>query len=438
MKITSSYGVELRHIGKMLNGTIEIYRKALAYLIDVVNKEWDAASAVKGVKKQVQCVEKWIHTTKSNMAKYDFDQRFYKMPSYLRRAVIAEAIGAVSSYRSNYANWEAAGKIGKEPKLTTDRHSMPVFYRDNMYLEGDEAYTAKLKLLVNNDWVWVPVSLLPTDINYLKKYWSNCDASAPALEKKHGKYFLRFSFEEKVALSDTPINEQKICSVDLGINTDAVCSIMCADGTILARKFINFTSDKDQVYTVLNRIKRFQREHGSKDVGSLWRYAARLNEEHAIKVANAIVSFATEHFVHCIVFEHLSMNGKKRGSRKQRLQMWRKNYIQEVVTHKAHRLGMRISRICAWKTSQLAFDGSGPVQRDEDNYSLCTFSSGKRYNCDLSASYNIGARYFIRELLKSPLVTAGSDILTKVPDARRRTSCTLATLLRLNEALACL
>lgn len=43
---------------------------------------------------------------------YPFDQedrRFYKMPCYLRRAAINEAIGKVSSYRSNLANWEQAG-----------------------------------------------------------------------------------------------------------------------------------------------------------------------------------------------------------------------------------------------------------------------------------------------------------------------------------------
>ena len=77
---------------------------------------------------------------------------------------------------------------------------------------------------------------------------NNCeDKSAPTLEKIHNKYYLRFSFTETVTLSDTPIAEQIICAVDLGINTDAVCSIMKADGTILARKFIDFASDKDRM-----------------------------------------------------------------------------------------------------------------------------------------------------------------------------------------------
>ena len=31
---------------------------------------------------------------------------------------------------------------------------------------------------------------------------------------------------------------------------------------------------------------------------------------------------------------------------------------------------------------------------------LCTFRNGKTYNCDLSASLNIGARFFLREYAK--------------------------------------
>ena len=48
-------------------------------------------------------------------------------------------------------------------------------------------------------------------------------------------------------------------------------------------------------------------------------------------------------------------------------------------------------------TSRLAYDGSGKVLRGKesdrttDNYSICEFSTGKIYHCDLNASYNIGA-----------------------------------------------
>ena len=70
--------------------------------------------------------------------------------------------------------------------------------------------------------------------------------------------------------------------------------------------------------------------------------------------------------------------------------------------------------------------------RDPDNHSLCTFTSGKRYNCDLSASYNIGARYYIRELTKPMPATAWSVLEAEVPAVRRRSSCVYADLVRLH------
>ena len=86
-------------------------------------------------------------------------------------------------------------------------------------------------------------------------------------------------------------------------------------------------------------------------------------------------------------------------------------------------------------TSAYAFDGSGKVTRDRDNYSMCTFTSGKRYHCDLSASYNIGARYWIREILKSLPVTEGSLLEAEVPSVKRRSRCVYEDFLLLNKAM---
>lgn len=347
----------------------------------------------------------------------------------MRRAAIQAALGSVSSYRSNYKNWEANGKVGNEPKLQCDRFCFPTFYKTVMFTESNEPNQCYLKLYSKNDWVWVPVAMRATDVKYITKYWSHCQKSAPTLEKKYGKYFLRFAFEEEVKLSDTEIQDRRICAVDLGLNTDAVCSIMTADGTVIARKFINFASEKDHLYHVLNRIKRKQRERGPKSTAAMWRYAKALNDDIAKKVAAAITEFAVLYSVDVIVFEHLSFTGKKHGgSKAQKLSMWKRNSIQDYIEHKAHRCGIRISRICAWGTSKLAFDGSGSLKRDETNHAIAAFASGKRYNCDLSASYNIGARYFVRELLKPLPVMVRSQLSAKVPEAERRIQVTLATL----------
>lgn len=437
MVVTSSYAVEVIHINKMFKDTIKYYRNAIAYLIDIYNKEWDYLYDIKDNLERKTAAEKLIHNTKDNKAKYlDFDKNYYKFPSYLRRAAIAEALGSVSSYHSNLNNWIKNNKEGKEPKLAFNRNKMPVFYNKEMYKEiEDEPYKAHLKLFKDNDWKWVEVKLLPTDVKYINKYWNTSKASAPVLEKHYGKYCLRFAFEEKVDLSSNEIEDQTICSVDLGINSDAVCSIMNSTGTVLARKFINFPSEKDQIDHIVNRIKKHQREYSNNSVRNLWTYAKRLNTEHANDVAAAIVKFAAANKVDCIVFEYLDMQGRKHGNKKQKLTLWRKNTIQNTVTHKAHRLGIHVSHICAWGTSKLAFDGSGEVQRDTNNYSLCTFTNGKQYNCDLSASYNIGSRYFIRELLKPLSATKRSLIQAKVPELERRTLNTLSTLLLLNKEL---
>ena len=433
MQITSSYGVEIKKQNIPIRHTLDIFRQAVSYLIRVYEESWDELSEIGNVQKRFNEAEHLVHETKKNHARFAFDTHFPKMPSYLRRSAIQHALGAVSSYQTRLKLWEKGGLTGK-PKLTCENHAMPVFYRDVMYREaGNDA--VRLKLFDGKDWKWFPVKLLHTDMEYLRKKWSGKKASAPTLEKKHRKYFLRFSYTEEMVLAKKPVKEQIICSVDLGLNTDAVCSIMDADGTVLGRKFINFPSDKDHLYHVLGRIRRFQREHGPGQVQSRWAYAKRLNVELSRRVAAEITGYAREKQADVIVFEYLKMQGKITGKKKQKLHLWRKRDIQKLCEHQAHRHGIRVSRISARNTSLLAYDGSGKVIRNTGNHSLCTFQTGKRYNCDLSASYNIGARYFIRELLKPLPETERSSLEAKVPSVKRRTSCVYADLKKLSVAL---
>ena len=435
MKITSSYGVQLKNVDFDFKPTVAIYRAAVSFCINVINKEWNDVSAISGSKERQRYVETLIHSANGRTAKYDFDSQFVKFPSYLRRDAISSAIGSVSSYRSNLQKW-LDNPIGKEPTLTYDRNIMPVFYRKNMYLTSDDPYKCQIKVYLNNDWVWRTIHFVKTDVKYLEKHFSHLKPSAPTLEKRFGTYYLRFAYEEYVTLNDMEVENQTICSVDLGVNSDAVCTIMTSDGTVHARKFINFACEKDQLWHLCNRIKKQQRKYGPKSVKRKWNYATSLNKQLSVKIAAAITEFAYTHGADVIVFEHLDIKSKKRGSKAQKLHLWRKNGIQAMVADKAHRLGMHISRICARNTSKLAYDGSGEVVRDSKNHALATFQNGKQYNCDLSASYNIAARYFVRELVKPLGKTLRSQLLAKVPEVERRTYCTYSTLLKLNSAIA--
>ena len=174
----------------------------------------------------------------------------------------------------------------------------------------------------------------------------------------------------------------------------------------------------------------------------LWGAVKGINDRIAVLTAQFIIDTAVLYNTDVIVMEHLDTSDKKHGSKKQRLHFWCAQYVQSMVAGKAHRLGMRVSTVCAWGTSRLAFDGSGPVLRGRKsektagNYSLCEFSSGKVYHCDLNATYNIGARYFVRAITKSLSATARQLLEAKVPSAVKRSTCTLSTLISLNAVLS--
>lgn len=59
---------------------------------------------------------------------------------------------------------------------------------------------------------------------------------------------------------------------------------------------------------------------------------------------------------------------------------------------------------------------------------LCKFSNGKHYHADLNASYNIGARFFIRAIIKPLSEKRRLGLEAKVPQILVRTKHTLFTL----------
>ena len=92
-----------------------------------------------------------------------------------------------------------------------------------------------------------------------------------------------------------------------------------------------------------------------------------------------------------------------------RFHTWLHRKLVRQVEASAEEKGMKVALVNPRGTSAWAYDGSGKVKRDADNQSLCTFQTGKRYNADLNASYNIGARYFWRQRAKTPSVLTPND-----------------------------
>lgn len=433
MKITQSYGVKFKGGYKAIKRTIVIFNDAINYLITPIQENYDDIAELESSLRKMNYVEKLVHNTRNNKAIYVFDDKFYKFPSYLRRSAITKAIGIVSSYMSQIENWKANDCKGAMPKLDTGNHLMPCFYKDNMFdHQNDKTY---IKVYRNNDWVWQEIRLNHSDLKYIENKAPLDSWSAPVIEKKYSHYELRFTREFQVELSDKEISKQKVCAVDLGVTNDATVSVLDVHGTVLSRKFINCGKEKDSVTNALNRVSSFQKEHGSHDTKRLWNIAKRRNLNLAHLIAHKIVDYAKKNNCDVIVFEYLDTKGKKKGSKKQKLSMWKHQDIQNTTERLAHSYGMRIARVCAWNTSKLAYDGSGVVLRgkkvsEDTPYDVCKFQNGKTYNCDLSASYNIGARYFIKELIK-----IYPNIMTEVSNIGSGTSRTLSTLWNINSIM---
>lgn len=310
-------------------------------------------------------------------------------------------------------------------------------YKTVMYEQTGD-YEMRIKVFIRNTWDWLTVQVRKSDMEYIRRRCTSRKKCSPTLQKKGKEWFLDFPFEEYTQLSETNIFDQTILSVDLGIHAAATISVMRADGTILGRHFCKLPKEYDSLTHAVNRIRKAQ-QHGNRKMPRLWAKAKGINKDISVKTVQFIMNIAALYSADVIVFEHLDRTGKKRGSKKQRLHLWRSQEVQAMTTDKAHRLGIRISRICAWETSRLAYDGSGRVLRgteaDLPVYSLCRFQNGKVYNCGLSASYNIGSRYFVREILKSLPARERLALEAKIPQAAKRSTCTWSTLINLNAEL---
>ncbi|MEM1506300.1 hypothetical protein RG959_23250 [Domibacillus sp. 8LH] len=269
MKVAKSLLHKITNQTEIFNSTLDTYNDALSFIIQVIDKEFDNTGGLT-TKSIVPEVEKLIHATKSNpQPKYkEFNERFYKFPSYFRRSVIASAFGKVKSFRSNYQNWEkeqkcalSEGKRFKKqpPRLQAEHKEFPIFYRENMFNRTSDT-SAQIKVFHQNDWVWINIEFKGQDL-YKRGVWE-WKENNPKLIKRGKKFFLSISYENKVTLTKTPIREQKVCAVDLGLTNSAVCSIIDATGTVLGRTFIDQPKEKDRLQTLTNKLRKAQRASG--------------------------------------------------------------------------------------------------------------------------------------------------------------------------------
>ena len=431
-----------RAMRRVFSATLKIYREAVQYIGPIVLKHWAEITRVDTAQERKGIVETLIHHTQDNPSPLyiDFDRLFYKFPSYFRRSAIEFVLGQVSSYLTRLAQWEeerheamSNGRhFGKRPPvLNLETNACPTLYKGNMYkTESGHLY---IKVYIRNTWDWVEVSIAERDIRSLSQMEQSAKkVCCPTLSYRYGKYYLIFPFKPLISeFPKLPLDRQLVMGVDLGVNHGAVCSVSDITGKIYCRAFDPFASKRAGINDILGKIRDRAKKSGGASLASLYTKLDGRKEDYVCQLARWIVDRARAEGVYGIVFEHLGKM-KWHGSRKEKLHHWCKRRIQDMVKGMAFRYGIRVFFISPRNTSALAYDGSGRVLRGADNFSMCTFASGKQYHCDLSASYNICARYFLREMEKAMSFEAWGQLTAKVPELAKRTNCTLSTLWKIH------
>ncbi|MGB3239953.1 MAG: hypothetical protein WBB29_16775 [Geitlerinemataceae cyanobacterium] len=384
-----------------LLNTVQEYRRLCRFLVTVICTHWVNLGGLSGAH-LVPAVERLVHRTAKNPnPKYpQFQCAFHKFPSYLRRAAIMFAAGQVSSYMTRYRDWQSGQsrnrKDAKPPILKSSAGCYPTLYKGQCFkLHGFEQ--VEIKVFTGTDWIWMTMPIV--SVRERHKISTN-QMKSPSLIISDKSCHLSVPFEchpEKIKGAGL------VVAVDLGINTTATVSVVSQDGTVIHREFIHPGRDIDRrdkrLKSVSMRAKKTMGKGGKLCQGfcqNTYRKCRNINQQIGQIVSLRITQIAQSESANAIVFENLKgwkpKGGKKRSNLKQRFHGWLKSLIVELTQRKWAECGGQTITILAAYTSKLAYDGSGQVKRHKNNYALATFSSGKKYNCDLNGSYNIAAR----------------------------------------------
>ncbi|MDJ0633670.1 MAG: transposase [Xenococcaceae cyanobacterium MO_188.B29] len=386
---------------ELLEKTICEFRCLVRCLVGVIYTHWSSIGLL-DTRARIPAIEKLIHATAKNPhPKYQyFNSRFYKFPSYYRRGAIQFALGQVSSFVTRYREWQSGIRSQQKalpPRLNADCGAYPPLYKGQCIKFSEDLNSAEIKVFTGSDWEWITVGLTGHRQRHLNPINQR---KSPYLIVSDQKCHLSVPFKIKLPkLKDT----ESVLSVDLGINTTATVSVVNFDGTVSYREFIHPGRDIDRRDKRLKRISSKARRTGKLYKGfcrGLYRKANNINREIGHKVSSRLIKIARQYGVKYIVFEHLKgwrpKGGKKRSTLKQRFHNWLHRRIACFTEMKWSEWGGKVVYVNPRGTSSYAYDGSGKLKRNKNNYELAMFANGKQYNCDLSASYNIGARFIYR------------------------------------------
>lgn len=311
--------------------TIAAYRRAVRALCRLVMVHWPEIATARS---RCQAVEFLFHiTAKRRVVRYALlDRMIGKMPSYLRRAAIEHALGAVASFLSNWDNW-IDGQVGSRQRTLGARaprlglsNVYPSPYGGNLVLYGRGLRTVQIKLLAaRGQWRFsdqIPVKGQFKRVNPLAVRMGQ----SPSLIMRGAKVKLACPVAVRppscLANEAFVASDQRVCSIDVGINIAATAAIIDSTGTVIARRFLTcgrHNARRDALAGVIASRQSLSGRvcRGERHCVALHRRVEGLNLDAARQLASALAAFAAQHGAKAFVIEDLKGWRPKGPSRTQ-------------------------------------------------------------------------------------------------------------------------
>lgn len=420
-------------ISEWFASTHELFNRVVAFYFNVIQARLDMLDLSN--KEALTALERLTHATKRNPdPPVPLSEVATHIPAMFRRAAINTALGAARSFHSNLARWrrekekaEARGRrFHKHPPVPPRNWNRSSTFYAGMWKQRTNRRIT-LKLWDGQSWRWVRFRLSGREI---PEGW---EAGSPQVVQRGRNWWLHTPIEReivrphKVAAQIKNNPNVRVCSVDQNINDAlAVCTILEADGTVVATRFIRGGRElHGRRKSLLGRVARNRSKTSiiakdEQDNADLWAKIRNLDEDTAHRVSRRIVEFAQAYGATIIVFEHLSRFRPERGKYSKRSNekrsYWLRGRIFKYTRYKAWEEGVVTCRVNPRGTSRECADCGSPVARYGSDLLtadgepatayrpgaplvLCLNPEcGMRGHADRNASRNIGQRLLARHL----------------------------------------
>lgn len=429
---------------EMVRQTERIYRTVLDFYLNAIHDNldklpgWDRNSGTRALEKLTVRTEP--RTNRKTGEKfggnpnppYPIDAVWPKFPAYLRRAIIAKAIGMAQSWYSNYQRWLrkkahmeernqkriAAGKKPirfdeRPPKYPTAGNVGITFYKGEFRDLSLTKNTIRLKVWDGHDWRFITVEVEPTSHSKKLHLDDSWEMTVPTIYERDGVFYLVTAFEKKsnvIKFADYyRMKDPRVLSVDLnlGRRNRAVCALVGKDGTVHKIRHIGLAAcNTTDVHHLLGIIARDVSglgivPKGHRPCKKLWRKVHAVNDNYAHHLSKRLVDLAVEWGTKVIAFENLKgfrPDKDKHGSARMRQQIgyWLHRRVIRYTTYKAKARGILVALIPPKDTSnRCSLCGSLETVRDGDV--LRCKNCNTLHNSHINAAINIGMAWFIRE-----------------------------------------